>query len=90
MSNEDMLEIAERLLRTRSTDALALVQTVEALAAEVRELRKDRERLDALEELIAMRKIVGGPWEGCLPSTRAISAHWLRDLADAAMKERSA
>lgn len=41
---DDVLEMAEMLLRTRNTDALALVQTVEALAAEVRELRKARER----------------------------------------------
>ena len=63
----------------------ALRRTVTALAAEVRELRRDRERLDVLETIIAMRKIVGGPWEGCLPSTHSISAHSLRDLADAAM-----
>lgn len=36
---DDVLEMAEMLLRTRNTDALALVQTVEAIAAEVRELR---------------------------------------------------
>lgn len=43
---DDVLEMAEMLLRTRNTDALALVQTVEALAAEVRELRKDKARRD--------------------------------------------
>jgi hypothetical protein len=44
----DVLEMAEMLLRTRNTDALALVQTVEAIAAEVRELRRDKARLDWL------------------------------------------
>lgn len=45
---DDVLEMAEMLLRTRNTDALALVQTVEAIAAEVRELRRDKARLDWL------------------------------------------
>lgn len=82
MATDDVLERAEALLAKCNgyelppyTDSMI----VEDLAAEVRELRKDRERLDVLETIIAVRKIVGGPWEGCLPST-------LRHLADAAMK----
>lgn len=89
MSNEDMLEIAERLLRTRSTDALALVQTVEALAAEVRALRKDRERLDWLEgEMDRERQAIAHG----MPIPRSLfrqNEPITRPLIDAALSARS-
>ena len=90
-NSEDVLERAEREIANNSRFHCAnncgcdRCDLLRALAAEVRELCRDRARLDWLETIIAMRKIVGGPWEGCLPSTHSISAHSLRDLADATM-----
>ena len=82
--SEDVLDKVDELMTSGlwNFEKIAkLIPVLQDLAAEVRELRKDRERLDRLETIIAMRKIVGGPWEGVLPTTRAISAHSLRDLA---------
>lgn len=79
MGSEDVLERAERQMTAMEKDGWN-TRIFRALAAEVRELRKDRERLDWLESCLT---ITTGTDHGC------VQIGTCRSNIDAAMRERS-